>query len=300
MIAAHELHFPTEMMYCRWQREATVATGSLELACEFAGLGAVGSSTPWVKSFRKLLSAERTSVVLESSAVAVGLEGLQELIEGGVGGVGLVGDAGGLGLALADRPGGVGLGRGDQGGALAVGGAADHAGLAFALGAGGRGHPLALAADLLEDGRADLLRIIQPPQPHGRRPPAHILARPARPPARVNVAHHRVEQRSIADIDQARQVVHAQLGRQHRRGHVFQPGRASGIVRTVRRNRSTSAISPAHVPGDFEVLLVPGQHLARRRRVELEPPVERSGALIRPLEMQAGLLDQAEPAGRTR
>ncbi len=63
--------------------------------------------------------------------------------------------------------GGVGLGRGDHGGALAVGGASDHASLALSLGPRRRGDPLALAADLLENGRTDLLGIIQPPQPHG-------------------------------------------------------------------------------------------------------------------------------------
>ena len=77
----------------------------------------------------------------------------------------LIGDPRGLRLALAHHAGGIGVGLGEGLGPFQVGPAADLAGPAFPLGPGGRGDPLALAADLLEDGGADLLRVVQPAQP---------------------------------------------------------------------------------------------------------------------------------------
>ena len=78
--------------------------------------------------------------------------------------MGLVEDPRGLGLGLAANPLGLGLGLGEDRVAAAVGLAGDRRVLGLALGAEPGGDLPALAADQLEDGRADLQRMIEPAQ----------------------------------------------------------------------------------------------------------------------------------------
>ncbi len=83
-----------------------------------------------------------------------------------------------------------------------------------------------------------------------------------------------------------------QLGRNDRRSHVLEPGVGVGD----RPDRLEEAIdlidAPGEVPGDFQVLLVSGEHLPRRGRMDLKPLVEVSAGVMWPLEIQPWLADQ--------
>jgi hypothetical protein len=162
----------------------------------------------------------------------------------------------------------------------------------LAFGTRGRGDALALAAYLLENSRPDFLGIVEATEPHGNNLDA-VLARglAADPPRQLG--QDRVQVRPVADRDQIAQVMNAELGGQHRRGHLFQPRLGIGHGADGAQESVDVGDPPAHIPGDLEVFLVPRQHLAGRGRVELEPAVEGAGRLMRPLEMQARPLDQA-------